>query len=753
MIQIPAYVTEMRCDKGLAPITRRWKQVEARARNAPPDTRAAAALDWIKPCVDTGVVSWLSRVFNLIPAKMSRVEDSDASLGARRNAVSSLKACGPSAFMLLEHLVDQLRNLLAADDAQQKARVQQQVTPLLLARDFMAAAAAAFRAWTLFTAYLALHPTREALEAGGGYDASSCFDVAAGTQSNIAMCACTYSRFGMSLLCCHLSACGVPTEYSAGAAAARLPARLPAPIAEIIDALCSSGLVPAAAGMVLQAPLVDPLPSQRSLEHSAAEVRAASGDLAQVLFALYNLRMRLIIWLGCTSAPVVALGRLLGSREVTALRHAMLQRLAAHGGLQPPPPAGEAEAAEAGAPKARAWWLTHLELQRGAVVNVHAAGGDGGGDGSGKDTVGWLEGSHCFTVLVSLGFWRWMGRGMIPSHLHGSLPPPLGAPPPLALARLAARTAEAICRLYRGQGLGGAYGPGAPEWLFARNAGLMSMFDFSVEAEAAPEAEARACLPHWLEAAAWGLALGGEALAGAVERRGGVKPNIQPGNDLAAHAQIGREAEGLSQLLQAVSKLTVHPERGVRGLSEQARADLSDRLHRADLGASLDRTLRLALTLVDRVATPGAAEWERSAAKELRSTACKIAALLHSQLLPMLKSDRTASGVRDGASAAGSDGDDASGVLVTAAKRAFALARQLEELTESGGGGGALQHQLEALLTPASNVLKIVVHGVFPLWHQLQQRQQKPAAEDGPTPDGGPGAAAAGACPLSCLRF
>ncbi len=40
-------------------------------------------------------------------------------------------------------------------------------------------------------------------------------------------------------------------------------------------------------------------------------------------------------------------------------------------------------------------------------------------------------------------------------------------PPPLLVARLAARAAEALCRLCRGQGLEGAYAP-APEWELAR---------------------------------------------------------------------------------------------------------------------------------------------------------------------------------------------------------------------------------------------------------------------------------------------
>ncbi len=39
-------------------------------------------------------------------------------------------------------------------------------------------------------------------------------------------------------------------------------------------------------------------------------------------------------------------------------------------------------------------------------------------------------------------------------------------PPALLTARLAARSAEALCRLCRGEGLEGAYSP-APEWEFA----------------------------------------------------------------------------------------------------------------------------------------------------------------------------------------------------------------------------------------------------------------------------------------------
>ncbi len=81
-------------------------------------------------------------------------------------------------------------------------------------------------------------------------------------------------------------------------------------------------------------------------------------------------------------------------------------------------------------------------------------------------TGGSLEDHHWDIVDVTVGAWlreqeqERLGVGF-EGGLRGS-----EAVPPLLAAQMAARSAEALCRLCRGQGLGWAYTP-APEWDFA----------------------------------------------------------------------------------------------------------------------------------------------------------------------------------------------------------------------------------------------------------------------------------------------
>ncbi len=76
-------------------------------------------------------------------------------------------------------------------------------------------------------------------------------------------------------------------------------------------------------------------------------------------------------------------------------------------------------------------------------------------------TAGWLEDYHSHIVHATVVDWHGVEQ-----QQAAAAGVPAG-PPPLLAARLAARAAEALCRLCRGQGLGGAYAP-APEWQFAK---------------------------------------------------------------------------------------------------------------------------------------------------------------------------------------------------------------------------------------------------------------------------------------------
>ncbi len=110
------------------------------------------------------------------------------------------------------------------------------------------------------------------------------------------------------------------------------------------------------------------------------------------------------------------------------------------------------------------WWFAVEEARQGQLLGVK--GDDGrrteGVPARGR-TAGWLEDYHCHVVSLALGLLLCREQ----QHAEPTTEGVSARPPPLLLARLAARAAEALCRLCRGQGLGGAYAP-APEWEFCR---------------------------------------------------------------------------------------------------------------------------------------------------------------------------------------------------------------------------------------------------------------------------------------------
>ncbi len=106
------------------------------------------------------------------------------------------------------------------------------------------------------------------------------------------------------------------------------------------------------------------------------------------------------------------------------------------------------------------WWFAREEAQRGQLLGLPE--GEWGADAvKGSQLAGWLEGRHCNVISATLLDWQAAEE----QHLAAEAGVP-AAPPPLLRARLATRAAEALCRLCRGQGLGGVYGP-APQWVLS----------------------------------------------------------------------------------------------------------------------------------------------------------------------------------------------------------------------------------------------------------------------------------------------
>ncbi len=167
---------------------------------------------------------------------------------------------------------------------------------------------------------------------------------------------------------------------------------------------------------------------------------------------------------------------------VRRLRVGLLDRLAVHaglgakleeiqGGLGLQGVRADAREEQAGAEQvgweglSGAWWFAGEEARR-AQQGLGPGGEDGASGSAGRqafgETGGWLEDHHCHAVYATFVQWMLDGQAAEGAAAEGVL----DRPPPLLVARLAARAAEALCRLCRGEGLGGAYSP-APEWQFA----------------------------------------------------------------------------------------------------------------------------------------------------------------------------------------------------------------------------------------------------------------------------------------------
>ncbi len=109
------------------------------------------------------------------------------------------------------------------------------------------------------------------------------------------------------------------------------------------------------------------------------------------------------------------------------------------------------------------WWLAREGAAQGKLLGLDGRGAKGSrkaGKNARWKAAGWLEDYHCHIMRVTVQEWLTAEPG---EAAAAGVP---AAPPPLLVARLAARAAEALCRLCRGQGLGGVYTP-APEWQFA----------------------------------------------------------------------------------------------------------------------------------------------------------------------------------------------------------------------------------------------------------------------------------------------
>ncbi len=237
---------------------------------------------------------------------------------------------------------------------------------------------------------------------------------------------------------------------------------LPSGVVEVVQTITEAQLLATAAAAVVDSPN---LTEAEGLPPAAAQaVRSHMGSAAEdaaVGLAMYVARSHHLARSGERKGQRLAGGLLRAMRHVAVrrLQVALLDQLAAHAGMGPElggegeEREGEQQAAQAEgwAGSSGTWWFAVEEARSGQILSASNVG----------RRSGWLEDHHCHIVHAALGDW---GAADVQTVAAAAGVP--AGPPPLLAARLAARAAESLARLCRGEGLGGAYGK-APEWQLA----------------------------------------------------------------------------------------------------------------------------------------------------------------------------------------------------------------------------------------------------------------------------------------------
>ncbi len=252
----------------------------------------------------------------------------------------------------------------------------------------------------------------------------------------------------------------------------------------ILDALVTSELLAAAASAVVDGPSPFSDPSHpAALRHSLCfHIREASVKAASTMYNVVMVQGLLQGPCGGGEGRRLALGLMHSVRHeaVQRLQMGLLDQLAAHAGmgaeLQHDGKSGsgtggkqqgrEEKEAKGGGWVARsgAWWLANEEAKRGHVIGVDANGDDRGvltRSRNGRR----LQKQHVTVLYATIAQWHGAAGEHVPAEAEAGV---TSGPPPLLRARLTARAAEALCRLGRGQGLGGTYASVA-NWPLARD--------------------------------------------------------------------------------------------------------------------------------------------------------------------------------------------------------------------------------------------------------------------------------------------
>ncbi len=280
---------------------------------------------------------------------------------------------------------------------------------------------------------------------------------------------CTYTWHVINLLHYRLDGVRSASQGSTpvgGSGSASPLSSIPPGVAQLVESLVESQLLAAAAAAVLDCPnalAVGRLEGELTTD-ACGMLCGAAIWLARSVVNLNTIEGKL--WTARVPGARPLAAKLLRAARHTAvvrLQVALLDQLAAHAGMgaELEREAGQREEVGQGqeqvgawAGSSGSWWFAREEARRGQLLGVvkQARG----------QTAGLLEDHHCTIVLGA--FRRWCAETETQLGAEAGVPV---RPPPLLAARLVARAAEALCRLCRGQGLGGAYAP-APMWSFAK---------------------------------------------------------------------------------------------------------------------------------------------------------------------------------------------------------------------------------------------------------------------------------------------
>ncbi|KAG2499987.1 hypothetical protein HYH03_002269 [Edaphochlamys debaryana] len=554
---------------------------------------ATSRLQWLEGCAAAGVPAWVLRNLRALTAPIAAAcRPNSWTFDAVVVAVDISQLTARSARLCLKTYIEALVDMLHEYDTT-APQIRTAAAPLVAA-NFLSAVSRATSSAADLARHLQLPATQAQFAAFGAEygpevlsrisaDALSSFDATAGQCLNLCS--------------------GLLQKEASRAGAGPLP-----PVASrLAAALRDSQLLAASARSIMTypGPHYILLPGQGGNRAGGSRAGAVQPGLrfwphvyeSTRALALLNEAAAELHSGGGAAAPCAAsaLGTALAHPHVAALRLGLLQTLWEQAGMEPGP--GE----------------------RCDVEGYDIA----------VDNPDMLVHHHHNTVLATLGLWQEGRQGLLAAPDEACLPPEPGVPPGLQLAMAAARTAEALCRLSRGQGLAGVYTAEQRRLLSRGEVYLEDTLPFTLPRHPRSSEE----LPHWAEASAWVIAAALEGLEVAAA-------NVEcPG---------GEEA------------------------TTGTREGLISRLRRAGLGASLDHALRLAFSSADRAAAPGALERDRQLALALGPGRPWVGTLL-------------AVPASHGLAAA----YDVSGVALTLAKRASLLGRRLEAVAASGRPGAA----------------------------------------------------------------